>query len=454
MRKGGRVSSGIVAFAFMGFLHVGAQSPASGGVRPPIPTELWSLSRCVQAALASHPDAKDARLAVQEARLKAADARAGMLPALNLDAAYVSTSSQGTQPDFVAANGPRERMMQATLSQVLLDPALPPLARAGKAQVESAAQDEASVRSEVAYGTVRGVAEVLLDREEEAILTAAWQQAETQADRVEALFKEGLKARVDAAQSRLLAFTLQKQVQQARGAVRAAEEALCILLGVRPLPPLAESLRSEGNLPEIPKEESAVETALSRRPELASALAAQKAAEERWRSARRAYWPKIKGQVTWGWDTLQSPTWADRGWQGAVFLSMPVFTSGTLGRERAFQQMEAQKAADQVERVSRHVQSEVVETLTAYKTASEQQEVSEKALETARQVAEMSRTAFAEGTLSSLELTAAEKALVQAQLEKAQTALKVDLSYWACAWVIGLPLPGAEPGPTPSQPEP
>jgi outer membrane protein, multidrug efflux system len=410
----------------------------------------WPLSKCVRTALQSHPDARDAALAVQQARLRASDATATMLPSVSLDGAYIDTSSRNDQPDFVAANGPRERMAQLTLTQTLLDPTLPPLARAGKAQVESAVQDQASIRNEVALSTVQTVAEVLLSREEEAVLTAAWQQAQTQAAQVEALFQEGIKPRVDAAQSRLLTFILEKQVQEARGAVQASEDALSILMGTRPLPPLAGSLDAEGGPPPIPEGEAAVEAALAHRADVASALAAKHAAEERYSAARRAYWPKIKGEVLWGWDTLQPLAWDQQGWQGAVVLSMPVFTAGTLGREKAYQSMEVQKAADQVERVTRQVRSEVSAAFVAYRTASDARSIAEKASEVAEDVAKMSRTSFAEGTLSSLELSAAEKTLVQAQLERVRASLRADLARWACARAVGLPLPGTEPEPQPA----
>lgn len=418
----------------------------------------WPLSKCVRTALLSHPDARDAALAVQQARLRASDATATMLPSVSLDSAYIDTSSRNDQPDFVAANGPRERMAQLSLTQTLLDPTLPPLARAGKALVESAVQDQASIRNEVALTTVQMVAEVLLAREEEAVLTAAWQQSQTQATQVEALYQEGIKPRVDAAQSRLLTFILEKQVQEARGAVQASEDALSILMGTRPLPPLADSLDAEGVLPPVPEGEAAVEAALAHRAEVASALAAKRAAEERYSAARRAYWPKIKGEVLWGWDTLQPLAWDQQGWQGAVVLSMPVFTAGTLGREKAYQSMEVQKAADQVERVTRQVRSEVSSALVAYRTATEAKAVAEKASEVAEDVAEMSRVSFAEGTLSGLELSATEKTLVQAQLEKARATLRAELARWACARAVGMPLPGTEleppapPSPSPREP--
>lgn len=372
-----------------------------------------------------------------------------MLPSVNLDAAYIDTSSKNDQPDFVAANGPRERLAQLTLTQTLLDPTLPPLARAGKAEAESAAKGEESVRNEVALSTAEAMAEVLLAREEEAVLTAAWQQAQAQADQVSAMVKEGVKPRVDEAQSRLITFTLERQVTEARGAVQAAEDALAILIGVRPLPPLAPDLEAGGDLPPVPEGDAAVQEALARRPEVASALAAKSAADERYSAARRAYWPKVKGQVIWGWDTLQPLVWDQHGLQGAVVLSMPVFTAGTLGRESAFQRLEVQRAADQLERVTRQVRGEVSAAMVVYRTATDAQAIAEKAAEVAEDVARMSRTAFDEGTLSSLELTAAEKAYVQAQVERARASLRAGLARWTCARAVGLPLPGTEPQPQP-----
>ena len=128
-----------------------------------------------------------------------------------------------------------------------------------------------------------------------ASATAALRNAEAIQAAAEARYARGIGTVVESAQARQAAAQAQLALVQAQGAEKDARLALLAAMGISPLTALRIAPLPQGALPKHLKAiaDAAISAALSRRPDLQAAYAAEQASQSRIRAAHAAYLPKF-----------------------------------------------------------------------------------------------------------------------------------------------------------------
>ncbi len=125
--------------------------------------------------------------------------------------------------------------------------------------------------------------------------TGALRNAEAIEQAAEARYARGIGTVVEAAQARQATAQARLALVQAQGLERDARLALLAAMGISPLAPLRIAPLPQGALPKslAAIADQAISAALSRRPDMQAAYAAEQASQARIRAAQAAYLPKF-----------------------------------------------------------------------------------------------------------------------------------------------------------------
>lgn len=418
--------------------------------------EVWSLARCVQAALLSNGDIRGAKARTIQARGGALSAWRNILPSVTADATYsriepdkrssprlTEIVTPGAPPDTSVYAGFADRITSRVLSagaQANLFHLSAWSEKKRQNQVRSSVeQAEFETRNDVVYRVkqqyfecVKAVRLAEVGRESERL-------ARDEETRSEALFQVGSVARGDVLKARARRATTQLRRIQAENQVQIQNHRLRQLMGIQPgAGPIAVETSLEEAVT-VPDSTTVIASALKYRPTIASAMASEKAARTGLFGARSARFPYVTGSVNvdrqkvkerqdladFGIIDLESP--ASTQWSGAVRLSLPIFDGLALEgnmRSAKGQLLEAESSRRQLEL---DVSVETQQAWLLLKEAVERIGVAREGVASAEEDHKFSKSRYELGAGTYLDLLNAEVSLEQArqQLVEAQADARV-----------------------------
>jgi multidrug efflux system outer membrane protein len=236
---------------------------------------------------------------------------------------------------------------------------------------------------------------------------------------VTSLFDNGQVGRLDVARAETELANAQAETSALNRRRVSTEHALAVLVGEPvanfslPLPPPNLEARPPQVAAGIPS------TLLERRPDIAAAERRMMAANASIGVAKAAFFPAVSltGSAGYASNELSSLfEWDNRTWSLGPFISLPIFDAG---RNRA--QLAQAEAAWQ-ESVALYRQQvliafrEVEDALSDIRILSEQAEAQQRALDAARQAADLSRKRYRAGMVSYIEVVVSERTALATEL--------------------------------------
>ena len=396
---------------------------AAGRAEPPAPLRL-SMAQAIQSALRSHLDLKLAEAGTDEARARALQAAAALLPQMIGSARQTRTSlvnlkAQGFDfPGFASTVGPFNTFdARVEVSADLLDVSALRGLQSARSLSRAAAAQKSLAEEQVAAAAALSYVEAV--RSEKALEAA--QAGVRLARELDHQAKDqrhaGAASGVDVARSETRAAEEDLRFLQAQSDADEAHTRLKRVAGI----PLSQPVEltdplSSSDQP-APPLDRAVAEALSKRPELLVAQARLDAARSALSAARWSRAPVLSVAGDYGLsgnepDRESLPT----GKIGAG-IGLPIFTSGrVMGRVR---EAEAQRrsAEARLSDLRTQVEEDVRLAEDRLRTAAQRVKTADQAVKLAERELEMARDRFAAGAASNVELVEAQTALARVQDE-------------------------------------
>ncbi|HEU4724484.1 MAG TPA: TolC family protein [Candidatus Eisenbacteria bacterium] len=416
--------------------------------------EVWSLARCIQAALESNGDIRGAKARTVQARGGALGAWSNILPTISADATYsrvepdkqssiriTDVVTPGAPPDTTTYAGSADRITSRVLSasaQANLFHLSAWSQKKRQNQIRSSVeQSESETRNDVVYRVKQQYFECVKAVRLAEVARESERLARDEETRSEALFQVGSVARGDVLKARARRASTQLSRIQAENQVQIQNHRLRQLIGVSGGAIAVETSMEEAVT--LPDSSNVVASALKFRPTIASAYASEKAARTGLFGARAARLPYVTGQVSvdrqklkerqdlTGYGTYDEESPATTQWSGAVRLSLPIFDGLALEgnmRSAKGQLLEAEASRRQLEL---DVAVETQQAWLLLKEAVERIAVAREGVASAEEDHKFSKSRYELGAGTYLDLLNAEVSLEQArqQLVEAQADARV-----------------------------
>jgi outer membrane protein TolC len=414
-------------------VHDVARCIGSTRVTLPIPKidgdHAYTLPELIDLAETANPEGRIAWAEAKEAMERAGVDRAQYLPLLTMvaetdDARVLSPFPKPLAPrGYVTVEQPTVAA-QLELEYRLLDFGRAARLEGSKALELASALSLGRVHQKIAfdvasqfYATQRAIGE--LDAAK-AIL----QTAETVEGSAQSQYDNGRATLPDLENARAGTAAARYQLAAAEGETHKAFITLTKLIGVEPTSEMKVVSQSRDGTREIESSiDDLIETALKSRPDLQARAQELRNAQQEYRVAHSAYFPRVDMQAAGG----QTAIWpaADFGqlgqatvptWSFSVGLHWQVFNAARSHEINTA--MAEEKAAAEQERATRDaVSAEVWNAYVDYHTALEQEKASQSFLAAATTSYDSSLDAFRYGVRSLVDVVEAERQLAQARLE-------------------------------------
>jgi NodT family efflux transporter outer membrane factor (OMF) lipoprotein len=243
-------------------------------------------------------------------------------------------------------------------------------------------------------------------------------------------FHGGLTTELDVANAAAQLQTTQAQVPQLEQQQAAGINALSFLLGEAPNALEAELITPGAVPPVPPRVPVGVPSELARRrPDILQAEAQLHSATADIGVAVADFYPKVTLDGSLGLQALKAKdlgNWAARQYGLGPTISLPIFEGGRLRATLELRKVEQQEAALNYQQTVLQAWHDVDNALTAYAAEQRRHDALQGAVEQNRRALDLSRQRYTQGVADFLNVLDAERALLSAQLQLADSSTTVS----------------------------
>jgi outer membrane protein len=397
-----------------------------------------SLGEAHQIALENHPQIAAADYRARAAHEVYAQARAALLPQVNLYGSAVDAASANTRIMAGGLNNPSVFDRTAgglTLNQLITDfGRTANLEQSSKLRAHAANFDAAATREQVLLEVDQDYFRAL---QAQAVLNIARQTLDTRQlllDRISVLAANKLKSELDVSFARVALQQSRLLLQSAQSAADGALAFLSSTLGYRELRRfrlLDESLPASNDTGDVSE---LIALALQDRPDLASLRDESEAAVHLARSERDARYPTISVVAAAGGSPTHDSRLQDDYAAGSIQLSMPVFAGGLYRARESEAQLRAKATVESLRAVEDTVARDVRIAWMNLNDARVRERTTDQLRDYAGEAYELAEARYRVGSSSIVELSQAQLELTSAQIASANARYEVriqqsDLNY-------------------------
>ncbi len=396
-----------------------------------------TLHDCIEIALKKQPSIQAARQNVNAGRGREIQARSPFFPQLSASTGYSENHSAG------GAFG--ESITKSYTTSLSLNLLLYDFGKTGNSLdaarwgLSSSERDLDRTVQDVILNVKQAYYGLLAARNVVDAARKRMEQTESHLRQAEAFFRAGSKPRFDVTRAEVDVNNARLGLVNAESNVRIQSIVLNNAMGTDP----GQAVDIEDKLPPVPETlslEQSQADALRNRPEMLKAEADIEAARARLRAEQANYYPTLSANGAYNWAAIGSvdmgrlpngtPLTGDVGnsWNAGVFLTLPLFQGG-LTRGRASEAranllaLEAQRDA-----VRQSILLEVNRSYADQESAKVRIDVMESSLQKARENLELAQGRYDAGVGPSLEVTDAQVAAIQAEIDHIQAQYDYQLS--------------------------
>jgi len=384
--------------------------------------ETLNLDRCIEIALKNQPNVIAAVNNVAAGRSRVGQAQSAYYPQVNASAGYsriapvvsrvsvsgLSTSSGAGPSSFDQYNA------SATLNQNIYDFGKTPAeVRVQKENLEATTGDYENAQSQIAFNVKQAYYAVLVDRKKLDVAGETVKQLEQHLEQAKGFYEVGTHPKFDVTTAEVNLSNGRVNLIVAGNNLKIDIVNLNNAMGL----PDAPDYSIEDNLAFQKYEvtlDDALRKAYAARPDLKSAAAKTRSAEESVTVARTGYYPALTGNAEYGWSGQSFPL--DKSWSAGVAISVPIF-SGFLTKyqvEEANANLNVAKANEDLARQT--VFSDVKQAYLNLKAAEDRIPASELAVKQAAENLDLANGRYTTGVGNPIEVTDAQVAYTNAQV--------------------------------------
>ncbi|MFZ0630616.1 MAG: TolC family protein [Acidobacteriaceae bacterium] len=401
-----------------------------------------TLSQAMALAVQNDPAFATARATAGSARLDAAISRSALLPNASANGIFTYTEPSGfvnkdapiglrSLPIFVANDSIHEYWAQILVNQSI---SLPNIAswRRSRALAAQASADLESARRDLLVRVVAAYFGVIDTAEKAAVAQGALNEAQSFVDLTQKLENGREVARADVVKADL---SLQQRQRELSDVTLAAEKArldLGVLLFPDPRTPY--TLTDQNQLPgPLPDEDAVQAAAAHNNPDMRSALAAMKAAQNEVWAARLAYLPSIGLNYTYGINAPEVAANApggvrNLGYSASVTVNVPLWDWFATQDKVRQSQLRERAAQATVTNTQRLLIAQLDEYYHEARVATDQVSSLQTSVDTARESLRLTRLRYSAGEALALEVVDAENSLAQAESALADGRLRAQVA--------------------------
>ncbi len=389
-----------------------------------------TLGDCIRTALEHQPLLKAAEQAVNAGRGRETQARSPFFPQLTGSTGYAKSVSEG------GALG--DSVTKSYTTSLNLNVLLYDFGKTGNSLeaaqwgTRSSERDRERTVQDVVLNVKQAYFGLLAARNLVDVSQKRMEQTESHLRQAEAFFRAGSKPRFDVTRAEVDVNNARLALVNARNTVRIQTIVLNNAMGIDPgqatdVEPVPQAEYRIGTL------EQSQEDALRNRPELLKAAADIEAAKARLRTEEAGYYPTLSAGGAYNWSAGTASMGQFQGdvgnsWNAGITLSVPLFqggmTRGRVGEARAnLLAVQAQRDG-----VKQTVLLEVNQSYADMEAAQLRIQVMESSLQKARESLALAEGRYQAGIGPSLEVTDAQVAAIQAEIDRIQAQYDYHLS--------------------------
>ncbi len=329
-----------------------------------------------------------------------------------------------------------------TLSQLITDSGRTPnLVASSRLQAAASEKNYQATRNDVVLGVTQAYYETLLAQQLVKVAQQTVGTRQTVVDQVSELTKNQLKSQVDLSFAQVNLADAQLMLIRAQNRLTSAYAALGQALGTNQAIPYQLSEQ-----PEVPAPPSAEDTLIAQayqnRPELASARLQEEANQKFARAEADLKRPTVSLTGVAGFLPLINPSNANPNiapeYEGAaVNVQIPVFNGHLFSARRRAAEFQVQASDQQVRDLQNRVARDVRNAWESAKTAYEAIGATNQLLASANLALDLAQGRYKLGLSSIVELSQAQLAQTQAQVETLNVKYSYQEAYAALQYTVG-----------------
>jgi len=363
--------------------------------------EKITLTEAVRRALARHPTALVAAQEIKRAEALLAEARAGSLPSLTLNASLLRLDADRVRNGVpVASKDQQSANLQLTVPLVAPQRWAQWSQAAANVETSKASQEEA--RRTIAVATARAYLAVIAQKRQVDTITRAVAADRSHYDFTHTRFAGGVGNRVDEVRAaQQLAFD-QAQLSASYAGLARTREALGVLLGEdQPVDALDDV--------SLPDGATRFEDAADRRPDVRAAKQRALVAEKIRRQSWTDFTPVLSGQVQPFFQHPSTFMMPETGWQAMLVLSFPLVEGGLRQGQMRERDAVLAQARAQYQGLLRQTRADLRVARESIRRADEAMRSAQAAAELAHQALDLANLAYQAGATTNIEVIDAEK---------------------------------------------
>lgn len=388
-----------------------------------------ALTLALSAACAAQPDSlglqdlvncaleRNADLLTQSAQSRIAgikwrQAWTQMLPQVDAEGSYIRTSGHDDMPDFVAANGLREKVAWLSATQTLFNPETFLNISEGRFDRDREKILTDQTRQEVLLQVVEGYFAVLKARGEVQVFTDNLAGYRLIYDQSRILFQNGAVPELDVKKSQVKYLLQQNSLANARKDHLSTLNHLKELIGM----PATDSLAIRdfgGYAIRLDSLSVYLNQALTNRPELKALQVESRRALSQSRTALLGYLPTAGIGAYYGWDTNDPPRRDNLGWQFYLNLRLPLWHWGRQFQDYQVAGLRYRANEFQRQKTQSQITQEVINAYNEARVQMQQLQAMQESKIQAAEAVRMSKLGYQEGSVTYLEVINAQNLLIQ-----------------------------------------
>jgi outer membrane protein len=411
-------------------------------------TDSMTVDEAVRMAIERHPLMQQASQAVRAARARVEQSRSGYYPVIDASLSYTRI---GPVPELSLPGFGQFKLYpednydeHIALGQTIYDFGKTDAAvELGRAGVESAHDNRALIRTDLAFQTIQSFYAILFLRRSIGVQDQQIRALGEHLSVTEKKSETGSATDFDVLTTKV---RIAAAINTRTDLMNDLEKQLAAFRGLLDLPPRSVTrLRGEFDASSVaPNADSLIALALSQRTELKQSRDAERTAALQERVATLRDRPVLRANLEYGAKNGYIPNLdVQRGnWVLGVQASIPIFDgfqTSSAEREARAGRRAAEARTRQVERL---VVTEVQQAMSDVQTAAVKIETSKVQVEQANQAVDMARIRYESGVATNLDLIDAEAALAEARLSHLQSLYRYVMSRYALERAAGGNLEG------------
>ena len=418
---------------------------------------LLTLGQAALQALRAHPDLRVAAAQIEAAQAQIEQATAGWYPRVTGQTRSTFAENQSAAvggQQVVRSGGIRNYQAGFSAAQTLLDfgqtrhsvSQATHTAEAVEWDTQGVLQDLLLRVSESYFSTLREAQSVIIQ-------TDNVRNAELQLARARGFYEAGTRARIEVTRALADLANANLALIQARNALARARAGLFVNMGVGREEPA--ELSEVVVVPPPWEQEEAVNVSTENRPELQAQLARLSAARSNVQQARAQYFPTIAATYNYNWSDQLFPP-ALYSWNAGLSMTVPVFNEPVLGAQVRRAEADQSQAEARLGSLTLTARQAVVEAWLNLREAQERLRTAQFGLAAAEENYRLASERYQVGVGASLDVSDAQRLLVQARSQEVQARYDVQLAslrlYRATGKLTLEGLLASRPGPPPTPP--